>query len=146
MNDLSASYSKKEEKGPEYVSGDSKQEFNSDTLLRHWNIYAEKVKKEGKINIFTILTANPPTLLENFLIEVIIENKIQDNLLNIEKIDLLNYLRVELKNFSIDLITRLMEQTGKRKLYTSTEKYQHMVQKNPNLEEFRRRFNLDLDY
>ncbi len=146
LNDLSASYSKKEEKGPEYVSGDSKQEFNSDTLLRHWNIYAEKVKKEGKINIFTILTANPPTLLENFLIEVIIENKIQDNLLNIEKIDLLNYLRVELKNFSIDLITRLMEQTGKRKLYTSTEKYQHMVQKNPNLEEFRRRFNLDLDY
>lgn len=146
LNDLSASYSKKEEKGPEYVSGDSQQEFNSDNLLRHWNIYAEKVKKEGKINIFTILTANPPTLLENFLVEVIIENKIQDDLLNTEKIDLLNYLRVELKNFSIDLATRLMEQTGKRKLYTSTEKYQHMVQKNPNLEEFRRRFNLDLDY
>lgn len=146
LNDLTASYSRKEEKGPEYLSGDSKQEFSSDVLLRHWNIYAEKVKKEGKINIFTILTANPPTLLDNFVVEVIIENKIQDDLLNIEKIDLLNYLRVELKNFSIELTTKLMEQTTQRKLYTSTEKYQHMVQKNPNLEEFKRRFNLDLDY
>lgn len=146
LNDLTASYSKKEEKGPEYLSGDSKQEFSSDLLLKHWNIYAEKVKKEGKINIFTILTANPPTLLDNFVVEVIIENKIQDDLLNIEKIDLLNYLRVELKNFSIELTTKLMEQTTQRKLYTSTEKYQHMVQKNPNLEEFKRRFNLDLDY
>ncbi|WP_276358929.1 DNA polymerase III subunit gamma/tau [Daejeonella sp. H1SJ63] len=146
LNDLTASYSKKEDKDPEYVSGDSKQEFDSDTLLRHWNMYAEKTKKEGKINIFTILTANPPALLDNYQIEVVIENKIQDNLLNSERVDLLNYLRVELKNFSIDLKTKLIEQTVKRKLYTSTEKYQHMVQKNPNLEEFKRRFNLDLDY
>lgn len=146
LNDLTASYSRKEETGPEYLSGDSKEEFSADTLLKHWNIYAEKTKKEGKINIFTILTSNPPTLLENFKIEVLIENKIQDDLLNSEKVDLLNYLRVELKNFSVDLITRLIEQTEKKKLYTSTEKYQHMAQKNPALEEFKRRFNLDLDY
>lgn len=146
LNDLSASYSKKEEKGPEYLSGDSKQEFSPDMLLKYWNIYAEKTKKEGKINIFTILTSNPPTLLENFKVEVQIENKIQDDLLNSEKVDLLNYLRVELKNFSVDISTRLIEQTAKKKLYTSTEKYQHMAQKNPALEEFKKRFNLDLDY
>ena len=146
LNDLSASYSKKEEKGPEYLSGDSKQEFSPNMLLKYWNIYAEKPKKEGKINIFTILTSNPPTLLENFKVEVQIENKIQDDLLNSEKVDLLNYLRVELKNFSVDISTRLIEQTAKKKLYTSTEKYQHMAQKNPALEEFKKRFNLDLDY
>lgn len=146
LNDLTASYSKKEESGPEYLSGDSKEEFSMDTLLKYWNLYAEKTKKEGKINIFTILTSNPPGLLDNFMVEVLIENKIQDDLLNSEKVDLLNYLRVELKNFSIDLSTRLIEQTAKKKLYTSTEKYQHMVQKNPALEEFKKRFNLDLDY
>jgi len=146
LNDLEANYSKKEEIQAEYLSGESKLEFSSDSLLKFWNTYAEKIKKEGKINIFTIMTANPPVLLDNFLIELVIENKIQEDLLSSEKVDLLNYLRVELKNFSIDLQTRQMEQTQKRRLYTSSEKYQHMLEKNPNLEEFKRRFNLDLDY
>ncbi len=146
LNDLEANYSKKEEIQVAYLIGESKLEFSSDSMLKFWNAYAEKIKKEGKINIFTIMTANPPVLLDNFLIELLIENKIQEDLLNSEKVDLLNYLRVELKNFIIDLQTKHMEQTQKKRLYTSSDKYQHMLEKNPNLEEFKRRFNLDLDY
>ncbi len=146
LNDLEANYSKKEEIQAAYLIGESTLEFSSDSMLKFWNAYAEKIKKEGKINIFTIMTANPPVLLDNFLIELLIENKIQEDLLSSEKVDLLNYLRVEMKNFSIDLQTRYMEQTQKKRLYTSSDKYQHMLEKNPNLEEFKRRFNLDLDY
>lgn len=146
LNDLEANYSKKEDEQAEYLNGDDKAEFNADALLNYWNIYAEKMKKAGKINIFTIMTANPPCLLEDYVIELLIENKIQENLLSAEKIDLLNFLRVELKNFNIDLITKQMEQTQKKRLYTSSDKYQHMLEKNPNLDEFKRRFNLDLDY
>lgn len=129
LNDLEANYSKKEEIQAAYLIGESKLEFSSDSMLKFWNAYAEKIKKEGKINIFTIMTANPPVLLDNFLIELLIENKIQEDLLNSEKVDLLNYLRVELKNFSIDLQTRHMEQTQKKRLYTSSDKYQHMLEK-----------------
>ncbi|WP_395802807.1 DNA polymerase III subunit gamma/tau [Daejeonella sp.] len=146
LNDLGANYSKKEEVEPEYLSGDSKIEFNSDMMLNYWNSYAEKSKKDGKINIFTILTAYTPVLLENNIIELPIENKIQEDLLSSEKVDLLNFLRVQLKNFSIDLQTKQIEQTQKKRLYTSSEKYEHMLQKNPHLEEFKRKFNLDLDY
>jgi DNA polymerase-3 subunit gamma/tau len=146
LNDLGANYSKKEEVEPEYLSGDSKIEFNSDMMLNYWNSYAEKSKKDGKINIFTILTAYTPVLLENYIIELPIENKIQEDLLSSEKVDLLNFLRVQLKNFSIDLQTKQIEQTQKKRLYTSSEKYEHMLQKNPHLEEFKRKFNLDLDY
>ena len=146
LNDLEANYSKKEEMQTTVMMGESKLEFSSDSMLKFWNAYAEKIKKEGKINIFTIMTANPPVLLDNFLIELLIENKIQEDLLSSEKVDLLNYLRVEMKNFSIDLQTKYMEQTQKKRLYTSSDKYQHMLEKNPNLEEFKRRFNLDLDY
>jgi DNA polymerase-3 subunit gamma/tau len=146
LNDLEANYSKKEEIQAAYLIGESKLEFSSDSMLKYWNDYAEKIKKEGKINIFTIITANTPVLLDDFIIELLIENKIQEDLLSSEKVDLLNYLRVEMKNFSIDLQTRYMEQTQKKRLYTSSDKYQHMLEKNPNLEEFKRRFNLDLDY
>ena len=146
LNDLEANYSKKEEIQAAYLNGESKLEFSSDSMLKYWNDYAEKIKKEGKINIFTIMTANTPVLLDDFIIELLIENKIQEDLLSSEKVDLLNYLRVEMKNFSIDLQTKYMEQTQKKRLYTSSDKYQHMLEKNPNLEEFKRRFNLDLDY
>ncbi len=146
LNDLGANYSKKEELEPEYLSGDSKIEFNSDMMLNFWNSYAEKIKKDGKINIFTIMTAYTPVLLENYIIELPIENKIQEDLLSSEKVDLLNFLRVQLKNFSIYLQTKQIEQTQKKRLYTSSEKYEHMLQKNPHLDEFKRKFNLDLDY
>lgn len=146
LNDLEASYSKKEELKPEYVSGESRNDFDSDTLLKYWNQYASRIKQDGKINIFTIMTSNPPTLLENFVIELIIENKVQEELLINEKVDLLNFLRTELKNFGIELTTRHLENNTKKRLYTSSEKYNHMVEKNPSLEEFRRRFNLDIDY
>ena len=146
LNDLAANYSKKEEVEAEYLSGDSKIDFNSDMMLNLWNAYAEKVKKDGKINIFTIMTAYSPILLDNYIIELPIENKIQEELLSSEKVDLLNFLRVQLKNFSTDLQTKQVEQTQKKRLYTSSEKYEHMLQKNPNLDEFKRRFNLDLDY
>jgi DNA polymerase-3 subunit gamma/tau len=146
LNDLGANYSKKEDIEAEYLSGESKVEFNSDMMLNCWNTYAEKIKKDGKINVFTIMTAYPPLLLDNYIIEFYIENKIQEDLLVSEKVDLLNYLRVQLKNFSIDIQTKQVEQTQKNRLYTSSEKYEHMLQKNPNLEEFKRRLNLDLDY
>ncbi|HLS36966.1 MAG TPA: hypothetical protein VK023_01725, partial [Sphingobacterium bovisgrunnientis] len=60
------------------------------------------------------------------------------------KIDILNYLRVELKNFSLDITTHQLEKSVIRKAYTSQEKYQVMVQKNPSLETLRKTFNLGL--
>ncbi|MBC7744630.1 MAG: DNA polymerase III subunit gamma/tau [Flavobacterium sp.] len=145
LNDLTANYNKKEEQKIDYVQGETKEEFSTDTLLKLWNQYAQKIKLDGKLNIFTLMTAYQPVLLENFLIELIIENKIQDNQLASEKIDLLNFLRVQLKNFSVDIITKQAEKSNKKHLYTSTEKYLHMVEKNPHLEDFKKNFNLELD-
>jgi DNA polymerase-3 subunit gamma/tau len=146
LNDLEANYTKKEEKRTEYLSGESRMDFNADYLLKYWNEYATKMKNESKINIFTIMTSYPPRLLPDFIIELDIENKLQDDLLQIEKVELLNFLRTELKNFTIDFKTRILEQIQKKRLYTSNEKYQHMLEKNPTLEEFRKRFSLDLDF
>ena len=146
LNDLSGGVSAvQEDEGPKYVSGDSREHFSVDQFLQEWNKYAEDIKRAGKINLFTLMTANSPSLLDNYQVEVIIENKIQETQLSVERVDLLNYLRVKLKNFGIELITRQVEKTDKRKLYTSSEKYQHMAEKNPSLEDFRRRFNLNIE-
>lgn len=145
LNDLSGPVATAEEDTPKYVSGESRTPFTSDELLRLWNSYAADMKKAGKINLFTIMTANPPTLLDGFNIDLVIENRIQEELLMVDKIDLLNFLRIKLENFGINIVTRLAEQEGKKKLYTSHEKYQYMLAKNPKLEEFRKKFNLDVN-
>jgi len=145
LNDLSAGIADIEEEAPKYVSGDSRQSFTFDEFIALWNNYASDIKRAGKINLFTIMTANAPTLLDEFKIELTIENRLQEELLMVEKIDLLNFLRVKLENFGVDIITRQAEQNEKKKLYTSHEKYQFMLAKNPKLEEFRRKFNLDVN-
>lgn len=146
LNDLEAVSSAGEAKEAEYITGDSRDEFSPDTMLRYWNQYAEKIRNEGKINIFTIMTTHPPTLADGFNIELVIENKIQEELLGTEKVDLLNFMRTQLRNFGIELITKMAGPDSKKRLYTSAEKYQHMVEKNPKLEEFKQRFNLDLGF
>jgi DNA polymerase III subunit gamma/tau len=145
LNDLGSAKAEEEDDSPKYIAGDSREAFSPDQFLSVWNKYAEDVKRAGKINLFTILTANPPVLLGPETIAVTIENKIQENQLATEKIDLLNHLRVQLRNFSIDVVSRMMEKNEKRRLYTSHEKYQHMAEKNPSLEEFRRKFNLEVE-
>ena len=145
LNNIGAAAVKAEKEEPDYISGDSEDGFDNDTLLKFWQQYAEQIKAAGKINLFTLMTSNAPALLPEHQISLIIENKTQENLLAIEKIDLLNFLRVQLRNFKVDIITKQAEQSDKKRLYTSNEKYQHMVEINPKLEELRRRFNLDIN-
>src|SRR5690606_31320388 len=133
LNELGNTMNKVEDPLKEYVTGSSRENFSSQDLLKYWNEYASQIKQENKINIFTLMSANAPVLLPDFNIEVMIENKIQEDLLNTERIDLLNFLRVKLKNFSIQIQTKHAPANTKKRLYTSSEKYQHMLSKNPEL-------------
>ncbi|MCF8319253.1 MAG: DNA polymerase III subunit gamma/tau [Sphingobacteriaceae bacterium] len=134
-----------EEKKPEYLTGNSAESVTQEMLLNRWRTYCEQVKKDGKINLFTLLNSGNPTLSDGHLIEFTLENKIQEELLLHERVDLLNFLRTDLNNFQLELKTIVAEQTEGKRLYTSTEKYEYMVEKNPAVEEFRKTFNLDLE-
>lgn len=144
LNDLSAPVMEEEDNGPKYISGDSREPFNEAELIKTWNLYTQELLKQNKINLYTLMTSNTPVLKDNFQVEVTIENRIQEDLLVHEKVDLLNALRVQLRNYSIDLVLRQAEKNEKKRLYTSHEKYQHMATKNPVLEEFRKKFNLEI--
>src|SRR5690606_4714796 len=85
----------------ELRSGVEREPFSYDDLLREWHAFADQLKAENKINLFTLMTANAPKLLPDCRVEVIVENPIQQELLNTSKIDILNGLRVKLRNFSI---------------------------------------------
>ncbi|PST81663.1 DNA polymerase III subunit gamma/tau [Pedobacter yulinensis] len=133
-----------EEDGPKKVTGDARQPFTYETLLELWNKYAERLKADGKINVFTLMTTNAPVLKTPEHIVVLTENKIQEHLLQDESVELLNYLRNGLQNFGIEISHEQTERKQVKRLYTNTEKYAYLAAKNPKLEEMRRRFNLDV--
>jgi DNA polymerase-3 subunit gamma/tau len=135
-----------EEEDP-YLKGEDKEDFSTDDFLKHWNDYAAKIKTEGgNMGLFTVFTANAPVMLEPYRFEVVVGNKSQETLFRDEKPNILNYLRTKLKNFDLEVHTRIDEVKAAKKPYTTTEKFQHMASKNPQLAELKRRFNLDLDY
>lgn len=144
LNALDAKQEEETNNDPQYLTGNAQESFSKAVFMDEWNRYAQEQNKAGKINMFTLMTSNDPVLLADFQIEVCIENRLQEDMLVLEKIDLLNHLRVTLRNFKIDIVTRLIEKSEKKRLYTAHEKYEHMAAKNPMLEEFRRQFNLEI--
>ena len=129
----------------EELKGNEKEDFNQENFIKVWAAYSGIVKAENKMNLVALMDNYTPTLKDNFLIEIQVENKLQENELINQKTDLLNYLRPQLRNYAIKIQSIIVEQMENKKPYTSTDKYHFMVKKNPKLEEFRKAFNLDLD-
>ncbi len=133
-----------EEEDP-YIKGDAKDDFTSDQFAKCWSDYAAKLKAEGKKNLLTIFISNPAKLISPNIYEVIVENKVQENVFRDERPSLLNFLRTTLRNFGIEVNARIDEIAVVKRPYTASEKFQHMAAKNPALVELKNKFNLDFD-
>ncbi|MDF2432007.1 MAG: polymerase subunit gamma/tau [Mucilaginibacter sp.] len=133
-----------EEEDP-YIKGDAKEQYTPDQLLKCWSDFAARMKTEGKKNLLTIFISNPPTMIAPDIYEVLVENKVQENLFRDERPSLLNFLRTTLRNFNIEVSVRVDEKAVIKRPYTAVEKFQHMAAKNPAIVDLKNKFNLDFD-
>ncbi|MCX2450835.1 DNA polymerase III subunit gamma/tau [Pedobacter sp. PLR] len=145
LTDLNAKSGGVDSDEPKYISGDSRDSFSEEQLLSLWNQYAEEAKTAGKINIYTLMIGAEPQLEGTEVIVAKVEHKLQEALLQEEMVDLMNFIRPRLKNFNVSVKTIQAAREVVNRLYTSTEKYQFLLDKNPKLEELRRKFNLDVN-
>ncbi|MVN92842.1 DNA polymerase III subunit gamma/tau [Mucilaginibacter aquatilis] len=134
-----------EEEEDPYVYGTDKENFNIDDFLKCWNDYVAKVKAEGKSTLVAILTTSAPVMTQPYVFELIISNRTQEAVFRDEKPGLMNHLRTTLRNFDIEVNTKVDELVVVRKPYTAIEKFQHMAAKNPQLLALRKTFGLDFD-
>lgn len=88
------------------------------------------------------MSANDPKLKDDGRIELSIYNSAQEADINSRKSDLLRYLRAQLKNTTIDLDLVIDQTIAPKGIYTDADKYKKMVEKNPKIEELRKRFGL----
>ena len=117
--------------------------FTQGQMIEHWNAYTEIVKKQGKYNFLSHLTMNVPTLIDG-MIHLEFPNQTIKLEVERDKFDLLTYMRKKLKNYTVDLVINVNELEVKRYAYTDREKYEKLVEKNPNLEALRNAFELDI--
>lgn len=129
-----------------YLKGTDAEDFDNETFLKLWSEYAAKAKAEDKsMTLLTVFNNKKPMMLRPYIFELVLENKTQENIFRDDKPNLMNFLRTTLRNFSVEIQTRIEEQSGSRKPYSPVEKFQYMAAKNPELAELRKRFNLEID-
>ena len=127
------------------ISSNSK--FSSHLLLEKWNKFAEIKKKEGKMGLHTTLTKSSPILKNDFNIDFRLDSEVQKMDLQKETPYLLEHLRKELNNGSIQIHLHVSEMEDQKiSQFTSRERFFQMAEKNPDLHLFKEEFDLDLEY
>ena len=129
----------------ELIKSNSK--FSSRLLEEKWMNFAETRKKEGKMGLYTTLTKTTPVLSNDFLVEFHLDSEVQKMELQNETQSLLDFLRKELNNGSIQLKLHVSAlENQKISQLTSRERFFQMAEKNPDLHLFKEEFDLDIEY
>lgn len=123
-----------------YANSNNVEEFTETELEKIWKSFVSKLIDRPSLQ--TTLS-HIPEIKDGFELHLEIENRVQEDSINLIKPELVSYLRRELRNSKISLITKITEKTHGRVIYTDEEKYSEMLKKNPNLAVLKKKFNLD---
>lgn len=123
-----------------YNQSDEKEDFSEEALQQKWEQFTARF--DDRPNLKSTLS-RLPQIQENYSLLLEIENTVQENLINSIKPELVSWLRKELKNSHIQLVTKITETIKGRIIYTDSEKFDEMVKKNPQLAVLKQKFNLD---
>ncbi len=136
----------KEEENKKVEENTSADTFTFDDLMSLWKEQATLAKELKKKSYYACLTKQPPVLKDKFIIEVTVDNKVQEETVNKEKPELIEYLKKKLNNYSIQLSIIVTEQVKEVHLYTDRDKFSELVKKNPDLLYLKEKFNLDFEF
>lgn len=123
-----------------YTNSSETEDFTLDELTLKWEQFL--VRLEERPNLRSTL-ATVPEIREDFKLYLEIENRIQEDLIAGIKPELVSWLRKELRNSKIELVTQITEKIRGRLIYTDTEKFEEMMKKNPDLALLKQTFKLD---
>jgi DNA polymerase-3 subunit gamma/tau len=119
--------------------------FSFERLQHQWSRFAKMKEEQGRRGELVILD-RPIELREGHTICLKLDNNIQVQLLNGMRPELLHFLRESLQNQEVQLQAEVVVQENKRVIYTSQDKFRHLSEKNPALDELRNALGLDVDY
>ncbi|CAI8373359.1 MAG: Uncharacterised protein [Owenweeksia sp. TMED14] len=118
--------------------------FNQTDLVDVWKINSQLMSNRPVIH--ALLQQISPILEDDFNIRISVGTRVQSDYLESVRDELVNSFRQELKNDSIIVNIQIEESDSNAKIvYTAEERYNFLLEKNPELDEFRKEFQLDID-
>jgi DNA polymerase-3 subunit gamma/tau len=123
-----------------------KNSFTQQALEAVWDSYANTLKAKGRASVASSLLSKRPVLIDGVVIEFTVNNKSIEESINEDKMNFLGFLRKELNNFSIQLNLKMALEEDKTNLYTATDRYKYLAEKNPTIIKLRQAFDLDIEF
>ena len=99
----------------------------------------DDIKRVGFIN------TNMPRLVTDTMFEVQVNNVMQESELKKIQTDIVQFMMTRLRNSSIKMQVRIIEESEKQRSITPEERYKIMVEQNPLLEKLRKNIGFEID-
>lgn len=139
-----------QEEGPqawELTDSNAPQEsFDQTQLERAWTRFCDTLTQPSEQLAKSMLQAAEYSIQTGAEVLVYLHSKTQEKEWHQIRPRLIPFLRQELRNGSLKISTKVDAKKTKSLPYTPEEKYQHMLEKHPDLEAFRKKLHLDLGH
>ncbi len=119
------------------------QDFTKEQLAQLWAKLAE-IYKTKKPRLHAIFASSVPEIKDNYVLEMTLQNSLQNDAINEVKAGFVNYIRKELHNGKIEVVTKISETQASTMPYTDSDKYKYLSQQNENLNVLTKDLNLEL--
>jgi len=119
-------------------------DFTYDTFIKYWNEYLDKLRSNNDKNFLSILSIDENPKLEGHKIKLILSSLALKKELERSKEAVLKFLRGNLKNYDIDIIIEVNEEKQKELIYSKQDKFGKLVEKYPDVQYLKQKFDLDI--
>lgn len=121
--------------------------FDQTLLEKCWNNYADQLHQEGRMALHTTFKNRMPELKEEYQILFIADSSAVEKEINENKSALLSYLRKSLSNYKLNLKIEVNINSADSDIpYTPSEKFKKLAEKNPILNDLKKKFDLEIEY
>lgn len=132
-----------QEKKPEEKK---KNDFTEDQLAAAWKSYVDEKMEAGVGESEKLILTRSISKKSDQIVCIQLKSDLEANILDRFEADLVQHFRSKLENDVIKLEKEIVKGEEKQKLYTSSDKYNYLVEKNPKLKDLKDRLGLDYEF
>ena len=118
--------------------------FTPEQFAEKWKIFKGILEDKGKSNLASIFEVIPE--IENDTIKILVENRALEDEFKAQQSDFIDFIRLELSNYNIQVTTEINKEVTNKKAYTPQEKFAKMSEKNPTLKDLVKKLDMDVGY
>lgn len=127
----------------ENLENKPKDAFSEEKLKKFWTEFLNQLLKGNKIPAYNALHTGKLELKENFKIQFEFSSASLANEFDLEKDNLMRFLREKLNNYAIDFQVQVIQDDTVKYVKTKADVFKEMAEKNPILLKMKEELGLD---